>query len=411
MANHCVAFIDPIISPVYLATELRRYSIKTVAIFTLVNLSEEEKKIRFHPELFDQVLYVDMASIDSNQINEIVHQLKTWGVECILYGYEGSIAFADKLSQLVCPEFANNPQTSIQRFDKYEMQEALKKANLPSVNQIQLTHFITGLENWNFPVILKPNGGSASIGIKICHSVDEIDYFLKKNHPTLLHGTTAKSYIMQELLIGEEYIVDTFSLRGEHQVVSVHRYKKTIHEGYLICRYSEIVDPGSIEWKSCADYILGVLDVVGLKNGFGHSELFLTQKGPRLVEVNARISGAAGFVNKLSEKTLHFSQPAALFNALTKQPHPPFLKMTQTGLIVCVQNWKPRKISTLNATLLSTLSSYKECVMLKTPGAYLTSPKTLLDTVAMVLLINKNKKTLMEDYAQLTEWEKNEMLF
>lgn len=406
-----IAFVDPIISPVYLAEMLRLSQIKTVAIFSL-KLSAEEKKLRMRPEVFDEVIYCD----ENTDLVIVAEQLKKLKVQYVFYGYEASVKFTDLLAKLVCPAFANDPATAQYRNDKYEMQEALKRQHIPAVKQIKINknslmdHKIE-LQQWNFPIIVKPIHGSVSIGVKKCHSTLEIEEFLKTQEETLLHAVAAEEYVVQECLEGKECFVDTFSLAGKHYVVSVQYYEKTYYKDYPVYRYIGIVDPQTKEWQICCDYVLKVLAAVGLKNGFGHTELFLTAQGPRLIEVNPRISGTSGFTNKLAEQTLHVNQPQALVNVIAKLPYHAPNKLFATGRIAMLQNWESRKIGELNIALLQTLPSYIEHLVFKKAGAQLDSPKTLLDTVALVLLINKDETQLNKDYERLIAWEKAHELF
>lgn len=412
-----IAFIDPIISPVYLTAELHRYPIKLVAVFTLMQLSDEEKRIRFHPELFDHVIYVDENKDPNDHIISVAKKLKELAVQYVFYGYESSVYFADKVSQLVCSAYANDANTSKKRFNKYEMLEALRGSNIQSIKQLKATNKsltasqINELKTWDFPVIVKPTNSSASIGVKECNSIGEILSFIKETEHVLLDATIAQDFVIQELITGIEYIIDTISLAGKHGLASIQRYEKISYNSYPIYRYLEVMDPNSPEWKVCHEYVFPVLDAIGLKNGFGHTELFLTKNGPRLIEVNPRISGAAGFINKLAEKTLHTNQPKVLVEELTSKTYTVPSTLFQHGRCVFLQNWQARKMGNLNVELLKSLPSYTEHLMLKNTGHDLQSPQNLLDTVGFVLLVNPDKNQLLADYAKLIAWEKDHVLF
>ncbi len=404
-----IAFIDPIVSPAYLVGELHRCNMKVIGVFTL-SLSEEEKRLYFFPELFDHVIHVD----NDTSVNAIAEALTKLDVQYVFYGYEESVALADQIAQLVCPAYANDANISQLRYDKYEMQEALKKANMPYVKQIQLNSGslypaqVEELNSWEFPVMVKPSQGSGSENVKKCQSVNEIEIFIKKIEHNL---SNVKNYIIQEFLSGDEYFVDTVSLSGMHQIVSVQHYQKMSFQGHPIYRYAEIVDPRSIEWKICCEFVLKALDAVGLKNGFGHTELFLTAEGPRLIEINPRISGAMGFPNKVAEKTLGYNQLKTLANIIFSHSYHSPTQLLQHGMFVCLQNWTPRKIKETNVELLKTIPSYAEHMMAKTPGTFLLSPKNLLDTVAYVLLLNPDNAQLMLDYNTLITLETKNALF
>lgn len=409
----CIAFVDPIISPIYLAEVLRQYQVKIIAVFS-VQLVEEEKRKRLHPEVFDEVIYCDKTT----DVSLIAQQLRNLGVHYIFYGYESSVYFTDVLASLICPLYANDPATAEFRNDKSAMQEALKKQRIPEVKQIKInvetiSHYANELKNWHFPVIIKPIHGGLSIGVKKCDSFEEIVQFIKFEQHVLLHTEEAKEYVVQEYLEGIEYFADTVSLVGKHSLVSVQYYEKIFYKGFPIYRFCSIVDPESKEWTICRDFVLQVLDAVGLKNGFGHTELFITANGPRLIEVNPRISGLSGFANLLAEQTLHTNQPKALIERITGVPYEEPSKLFCNGRIVLLHNWKSRAISELNIKLLKTLSSYSEYLLFKKSGDVIESPKSLRDTVALILLVIAitDKAQLMHDYETINSWEKDNQLF
>lgn len=414
MLNH-IAIIDPLISPDYLTSRLKAKGIQITAVFSVTkNLSEKEKKLRVKEALFDDSLYVDQDN--EAAVLQTASYLKEKKVEAVFYGSEYSVAFTDKVAQLVCPDYANDIETSFLRCDKYEMQNALKQAALPSVEQMKVeNHILTPdqkkmLGNWDFPVFVKPVNGAATVGGQECLSLQEIEAVLQQN-VLLPNGKEIQNYVIQEFLVGEEYFVDCFSLSGSHYVVTVKKYQKIVYNNIPTYRFMEEVDPKAGNWRICVDYIKKVLDIVGLKNGFSHSELFLTDKGPRLVEVNPRISGIFGLINYMGEHTLQYSQTEAFWRAANLESTREPAKLFKQGRIAFVQNWVPRKIGSLSEDLLKSLPSYHSHLFLAKEGDFLGEPKSLADTVLFVTLITDNKEQLAMDYSQLEAWEKASQLF
>ncbi len=140
--------------------------------------------------------------------------------------------------------------------------------------------------------------------------------------------------------------------------------------------------------------------------------MFVTEHGPRLVEVNSRISGAQGFLNKLHNLAYGQDQTKIMAELLLQQEKPLAQSFANRyGRIVMLQNWQPKKMQELNHTLLTSLSSYIEHCPLKSVGDSLEISRTLNDTVAFVLLGNQDKTQVLADYQQLMEWEAQDRLF
>jgi hypothetical protein len=94
--------------------------------------------------------------------------------------------------------------------------------------------------------------------------------------------------VVQEFLIGDEWVVDTVSREGRHKAVAVWRYSKGEANGApFVNFYDELraVD-GALE-RSLVSYAFAALDALCWRWGPCHVEIKATADGPRLVEVNA----------------------------------------------------------------------------------------------------------------------------
>lgn len=401
-------FVDPFSSAHFLATKLKSAGIRVSAIYTLSNTNNY---LSMHPELFDQVYYLNQVK----DLPELIKTLSSQNIDRVYYGSETSVAITDYLANILCPAHANSPATANYRTDKYEMQEALRQAGIPSVKQIKVTGALTAeqeaeLSTWDFPVILKPVNNAGSNGVECCDTVDHIKFCLSKQDKINVFGLEVNEYVIQEYLQGEEYIIDTFSIQGQHHLSGVLRTCRSLFQGKLICLYSETVSQYTDDAIACIEYVKKCLTAVGLENGFGHTEVMMTDKGPYLIEVNPRISGACGYVNKLFQACGYYAQIDLLIASCqgipVSEPQNPLY-----GRRVCLQNYEERVISDLNLPLLDSLPSFVETTMLKQPGTLATAPQSLTDTVAFLLLAHEKPQQVLEDYQRLIHWEQNLQLF
>lgn len=88
-------------------------------------------------------------------------------------------------------------------FDKYLTFKFLQKHNFPAIpTYLMINEIVADLENnrLTFPLILKPRMGSASIGISIINSIEELFTLWKEN----------SELIVQPLIQGNEYGVDCY---------------------------------------------------------------------------------------------------------------------------------------------------------------------------------------------------------
>ncbi|MHC0449482.1 MAG: hypothetical protein ACRY3E_05305, partial [Candidatus Lariskella arthropodorum] len=102
-------------------------------------------------------------------------------------------------------------------------------------------------------------------------------------------------------LTGDEVIIDTVSYNGKHFFSCCAIQNKRIINNTPVYFYAKFLpETDSISIKSFS-YIKKVLDAIEFRNGMAHSEVMLTPE-PKLIEVNPRVSGSQGAINKQAQR-------------------------------------------------------------------------------------------------------------
>ena len=97
--------------------------------------------------------------------------------------------------------------------------------------------------------------------------------------------------LLEELLEGEEVSVETVTFQGETEVVGV--------TGKMLAGFPAFVEAGHMvpaqlaqsEAEAAVELARASLGAVGFDHGIAHTEVKLTSRGPRVVEINARLPG------------------------------------------------------------------------------------------------------------------------
>jgi biotin carboxylase len=180
--------------------------------------------------------------------------------------------------------------------DKSRTRAALTAAGLPQPGYA-LVHDLAGAgaaaERIGFPVVAKPRGMGASVGVvRAEHAADLAAAFevtLKATHagpPVYEDGV-----LIEELVQGPEISVDGAVSSGEYQPFCLARkqlgappYFEEV--GHVVDADDPLLtDPELLAVLAEAHSALGVLD------GVTHTEVRLTARGPVIIEVNARLGG------------------------------------------------------------------------------------------------------------------------
>ncbi|HET7015551.1 MAG TPA: ATP-grasp domain-containing protein, partial [Streptosporangiaceae bacterium] len=210
-------------------------------------------------------------------------------------GAEIGVEFADLLAErLGLP--GNGTAQSAARRDKYLMVEAVRAAGLRAARQLRVTD-ADELSAWHREiggrVVVKPPRSSGSQGVFFCDTPQEsVAAYLSLAGADNIFSQPNEGAVAQEYLRGTEYVVNTVSLDGRHQVCEVWQASLVSANGVLdLCDAYSLIAADSQVAGPLADYAFGVLDALGIRHGPGHLEIRMACDEPCLLEIGARIAG------------------------------------------------------------------------------------------------------------------------
>ncbi len=403
-----ILIINPFSSTQYLAESIKKLGFHTIALYT-VNCADMESYYIPDKSWFDKTLFLN------SKLTDILNAVKDYKISYVLNGSEGSVLLSDQVARVLTPELSNDPLTAGFRTDKFLMHKALSDFNL---KHMELQKFVIGRDNiaaenfksLSFPCFVKPLVGASSHGIAKINSYSELaDFFnnIDKNKLTQAlkiyreKANTELVYLICEFIDGEEYLIDTFSCKGIHYVSSVQRYVKKLVNGKPIYRYLEIEENQSI-LQILEDYINKVLTATGMDNGFAHSEVFIKDRLPVLIEINSRISGALGLCNKIATLSGMPTQPELLVAVLKntqvqKQTIQP--KINVRGLVLF--NFSTQSLPDL-AISLSKCKTVFEIKQIKPVGfKHCTLPVAVAEAVAFIICTSTDLELLNYEIFQI----------
>jgi len=216
----------------------------------------------------------------------------------VLTGSEFGVELADSLAgALGLP--GNDPALSSARRDKAQMAERVAAAGLPVAAQLR-TGDIEQACQWflaqgSSPVVVKPLDSAGSDQVFICQDLAQV----REASAAILGGVNLMMCRNHELLVqafleGEEYVINTVSLKGQHWLTDAWRCTKTLSaDGRKIYDSEHLLHHDDPCLPALVEYVEGVLDALAITEGPAHTEVILTADGPRLLETGARLSGLA----------------------------------------------------------------------------------------------------------------------
>ncbi len=284
--------------------------------FIPIHILSDQGLLRHYPdnsELFDQ----NLQFRDREDLNR---QLTALNPMAIIPGSETGVPLAEQLAQSLGLR-TNAPESNSARIDKHRMQEALRKDGLSYIQQIktaddsQAIEWVKRENHGKFPVVVKPLASSGTEGFVLCENEQDVRVAFKALGTTARNGKVLEELLVQEFLEGTEYAFNVVVRDGEFLVTDIWEYiKKTVHKSgggqSRIYDYNKLLDFKGDLQDTLLAYVKEVIRVLGIENGAAHFEIIITNRGPVLVEVGARLMGGSNYI--LVEKAVAVS-PVELF--------------------------------------------------------------------------------------------------
>lgn len=183
---------------------------------------------------------------------------------------------------------ANSVDTAMKATDKGLMRQAFHDygCSVPHFNVVDSI----GIDSHGmaYPVIVKPADRSGSRGVT---RVDE-PHQLEAAVRVALNESISGKAVIEEFIEGREVSVETISYNGKHYILAVTDKVTTGAPHFVeIAHHQPCSMPARIQ-DSIISETIKALDALGIKNGAGHTEIKVTDKGkPYLIETGARMGG------------------------------------------------------------------------------------------------------------------------
>ena len=260
--------------------------------------------------------------------------------------------------------------------------------------------------------VLKPYRGASSIDVRVCENEEQLkeafdEVFSSGNYM----GGREEGMLLEEQIVGTEYIVNTVSYAGKHKLSALWKHtKKPVKGGGMVYDFTESLNRLEAGCTSLVKYAFSVLDTLGVMYGCVHSEIMIDEKGPVLIEVNCRPMGSHMDANFLDRIWGHhetdlcldaFLHPDAFLEHVC-DPFRPLAKGLKKHLIT------PEEEDIVSASILSLYRRQKSLCranLEKAISGHLKRTVDLSSAAGVLYLVNEDESQLMRD---LQFWERAE---
>lgn len=183
--------------------------------------------------------------------------------------------------------------TAIRATNKADMRQCLKDHGVPVPVFYRVRtyeDFERAAASFSGPFIVKPADNSGSRGVTKVENPNA-GAAVKRAYASGKQYSRDGDLVVEEFMQGQEVSVETLSLEGTVHVIQITDKRTTgaphfVEMGHSqpTCLSQEIVD------RICCTAVDAV-KAIGIQNGPSHTEIIVTQDGPKIVELGARLGG------------------------------------------------------------------------------------------------------------------------
>ena len=181
-------------------------------------------------------------------------------------------------------------ETAVRATDKGEMIKAFEAAGVEHPWFFIAKNgeeFEAALPSLTYPCIMKPTDSSGSRGVVLAHDREE----LVREYGYTLASSRGGAVILEEYMRGPEFSVEVMVTGGEPHVLQVTDKLTTGAPHFVEMGHSQPSGQTQENLDKIRDLACRAVKAVGIDRGPAHVEIILTEDGPKMVELGARMGG------------------------------------------------------------------------------------------------------------------------
>lgn len=231
--------------------------------------------------------YFNASTIDEDAICDVVQRFNPDGIMTLATDMPMR-SLAKAAAMLGLPAISYD--TAIKATDKHEMIKAFKEHDVASpwfYNILCKKDLALLKDNISYPCIMKPTDNAGSRGVVLVNNYDELlnayDYSYKQSR--------SGNVIIEEYLQGDEVSVEAIVINGEVHILAITDKLTTGAPHFVEMGHNQPSKHPLHIQKAIKALATKAVKSVGIHTGPAHVEIMVTQRGPVMIELGARMGG------------------------------------------------------------------------------------------------------------------------
>ena len=242
-----------------------------------------------------------------------------------------------------------------------------------------------------FPCISKPVDSSGSRGVVLINSNDELYEAIKYS----ITYSKSSRVIIEEYLQGSEVSVEMMVLNGAPLVLAITDKATTGAPHFVEIGHSQPSQLDRESIRKITELSCNAVHAIGIDNGAVHAEIMNTVKGPKMIEIGARMGGDCIATHLVPLSTGIDMVKASIQMALGEEPE--IEKTKNTGSAISYLKAPKGKILKIKGVdAINEMTGVSEISLQKNVDDYITDIHSSVDRVGYVICYGDSAELAMQ---------------
>ena len=170
--------------------------------------------------------------------------------------------------------------------DKFQMKQRFMEGGVPCAKG-RLVKSVSEVEDFEFPVIIKPRDNSGSRGVKLCRSKEELEASMSE----AFEVSKLDTVLVEEFIEGPEYSIESLHYDGKSEVIQFTEKKTTEFPYNVELGHIQPANISEENQQKIREIVAKIGKALKFENCPSHTELKINERGIFVIETSPRLGG------------------------------------------------------------------------------------------------------------------------
>lgn len=170
--------------------------------------------------------------------------------------------------------------------DKFQMKQRFMEGGVPCAKG-RLVKSVSEVEDFEYPVIIKPRDNSGSRGVKLCRSKEELEASMIE----AFEVSKLDTVLVDEFIEGPEYSIESLHYDGKSEVIQFTEKKTTEFPYNVELGHIQPANISEENQQKIREIVAKIGKALYFENCPSHTELKINSRGIYVIETSPRLGG------------------------------------------------------------------------------------------------------------------------